>query len=114
LIVVHAGSLAEERWWRDELGRTGNPLDQSRGDAHALDFILGRFPRQHTATIARETRLMAIALLDDHWEGVKRLVEALCRRSLPIRLSGRAVERVVVRSHEFFRPTSRQGLRVME
>ena len=76
--------------------------DQSRGPSlfdqcHALDFLLGRFPRQHTASIVRETRLMAIALLDDHWDAVRRLVEALCRRPLPTRLPGPMVERIVAR-----------------
>ncbi len=33
-------------------------------------------------SIHRETRLVAHALLDDHWPTVKRLVEALCTRPL--------------------------------
>jgi hypothetical protein len=38
---------------------------------------------------------MAVALLDDHWDAVRRLVEMLCARPLPTCLAGPMVKAIV-------------------
>ena len=68
---------------------------ESPGDDEAVRFLFSRFPPQHTPKIRRESRLMAHALLDDHWPAVRRLVRVLCARPLPVRLSGPVVTRLI-------------------
>jgi len=58
-------------------------------------FLLGRLPGQFTLTLRWETALIAQAFLNDEWTVGCRLVETLCARPRPMRLSGRAVERIV-------------------
>jgi hypothetical protein len=100
LVAIAAGPEAERLWWECELGHVGAMPARYRegcaGDAYAPDYVLSRFRCENPAKLRRESRLLALALLDDPrtWHGVRRVVRLLCALPLPVSLSGHRVREV--------------------
>jgi hypothetical protein len=95
LIACHAGHVAEARWYIEELTLGPALPHESPGDVEAVRFLLGRFRGRITPSIRRETRLIAHALVDAKRDAVRRLVEALCRRPLPVTLTDPVLTRLI-------------------